>query len=137
MPDNSWGGTIISFAALTGRPGYDAKGDADKDCGTLQVITYTAGQNVNRKAQSYKYDEKNLKWIKCGDASDSDVYKANSFQDASVDVRFSSTDDDNLPECVYIRAELDTSSETAAVGAMSHGRRADSDEDDIWVGYKP
>lgn len=137
LPPNSWGGTRISFAALTGSPGYDAKGQETKDCGTLQVITYTAGQNVHRKAQSYKCDAANNKWTKCGDASESDVYQADSFQDASVDVRFSSTDDDNLPECVYIRAELDTSSETAAVGAMSRGRRPDSDEDDIWVGYKP
>ena len=137
LPGNSWGASTIKFAALTGRAGYDAKGMKNDDCRTLQVITYTTGQNVHRKAQSYSYNVKNGKWSTCGAPSDSDVYKAGSFDDATVKVKFSKTDDENLPEAVFIYAELNTSGETAAVGAMSHGRRVDSDDDDIWVGFKP
>ena len=125
LPNNSWGGSSIKFAALTGSPGR-----------TLQVVTYTAGgSSVHRKAQSYKYA--NGKWSSVGEASDSDVYRADSFADAAIDVRFSASDEDNLPECVYIRAELGTSGRSAAVGVRSKGRRADVDDDDIWVGYKP
>ena len=123
LPNNSWGASSIKFAALTGSPGK-----------TLQFITYTAGGNsVHRKAESYEY---NNGWRKC-DVSESDVYKAGTFDDATISVRFTASDNDNLPECVYIRAELDTSGKSAAVGVRSKGRRADSDDDDIWVGYKP
>lgn len=124
LPANSWGGSSIKFAALTGRPGK-----------TLQVITYTAGgNNVHRKAESYEY--KNNGWSKC-DTSDSDVYKAGTFDDTTLSVSFTASDNDNLPECVYIRAQLGTSGRSAAVGVRSKGRHADADDDDIWVGYKP
>ncbi len=124
LPQNNWGASSIKFAALTGSPGK-----------TLQFITYTAGGNsVHRRADSYEY--KNNRWSKC-DTSESDVYTAGSFDDATISVRFSASDDDNLPECVYIRAMLDASGKSAAVGVRSKGRREDADEDDIWVGYKP
>ncbi len=125
VPNNSWGGRSISFAAMTGSPGR-----------TLQVVRYTAGgSSVHRRAQSYRYE--NGRWSTEGEPSESDVYRADSFADAAIDVRFSASDNDNLPECVYIRAELGTSGRSAAVGGRSKGRRADSDDDDIWVGYKP
>ena len=134
LPANSWGSTL-KFFALTGKAGYDAKGNENNECRTLQLITYTTGQNVHRKAQSYKYA--NGRWSAAGEASESDVYKGTSFKDASIDVQVTPSDNDNLPECVYIRADLESSGETTAVGVMSRGHRDDTDKDDIWVGYKP
>ena len=135
LPANSWGGGTIKFAALTGKAGYDATGEENAECRTLQFITYTTGQNVHRKAQSYKYSKG--KWSACGNPSESDVYKGTSFKDASINVEFTTSDGDNLPECVYIRADLESDGETAAVGVGSGGRRGWGSPDEIWVGLKP
>lgn len=135
LPANSWGGGTIRFVALTGRPGYDATGKENKDCRTPQVITYTVGNNVHRKAQSYKFA--NGKWSVCGDAAESDIYKATSFKNATINVDFTPSDKDPLPENLCIRAELESDGETSAVGVGSGGRRGWGSPDELWVGLKP
>ena len=137
LDENQWEADVVSFVALTGRPGYNAAGEPDEKCRTPHVITYTKSGTRKDVATSCE----NGVWATCGDEVSANLYDSSSFQGADFKVLFypvfNTDNDSTLPDRVYVRAELETEGETSSVGVGTGGRRGWGSQDEIWVGVKP
>ena len=130
-------GSSITFLALTGTPGLD---DAGNPVRTVQVITYSYDRGsrvVTRKQRATTCA--NGRWDMTGPETSVDLNDANS---ALSDFAFEVRGDNLIPDCVYIRAEMETTDRISSVGAGSGGRNGqfesgDEKSDDIYVGLNP
>ncbi len=145
---NNFGGGSMSFVALTGEPGKDAKGEeteASREYRTARFITYSSnGKRTEKPMKCERGPRGNPKWTVVNDPSESWLYNRDSFldiKDGSFDVSFDydwpSDPDADLPERIYIRVELEGGGQATAVGAGSGGRRGWGSPDEIHVGFKP
>ncbi len=138
----------ISFIALTGSPGRNAKGeDADPEYRTAQRITYSSSGTRTAKPMKCERNNGKLKWTVINNQADqavSSLYDRDSFLDikeGTFDMSFAcdwpSDTDADLPERVHIRVELEGGGQPTVVGAGSGGRRGWGSPDEIHVGFKP
>ena len=137
---NQWDASGVRFVALTGRPGSDAAGvenEETKTCRTPHVITYDSTGTRTDVATSCTGG----RWSTQGQRVTASLYDSSSsgVTDFSVSFHpvFDAGNGSTLPDCVYVRAELETEGETSVVGAGSGGSRGWGSGDEIWVGIKP
>ena len=124
-------GHAVTFLALTGTPGVD-KGKVVR---TVQKISYSfAGGVVKRTEQNTTVEDGT--WKTTGNAVEAELNDGN--ENPLTDFSFESVGDGNLPECVVIRAEMETKDKISSVGAGSGGKRGwGYEDDDIYVGFNP
>lgn len=133
----------MTFVALSGKPGIDAAGNDNADCRTAHLITYSTNGRRSEQALSCKMEGGRLKWSTKGDRVEAELFDASSYDGVgSIEVSFDyvwpeNDPDSQLPERVYIRAELESDGSVTTVGAGSGGRRGWGSPDEIYVGYKP
>ena len=124
-------GHSITFFALTGTPGIEN----GKVVRTVQKLSYSFAGGVVKRTELNTTVEDGT-WKPVGNAVEAELNDGN--ESPLSDLSFESVGNGNLPECIFIRAAMNTKDKISAVGAGSGGKRGwDYEDDDIYVGFNP
>ena len=141
---NDFRSKSMSFVALSGTPGKDAKGKENQNARTARFITYSSnGKRTEKIMTCGRGGDGQPNWsVVDGGSADSDLYEDDPNDDLGnfnlvFDYDWPEDPDAKLPERVFIRVAIEGSGETTVVGVGSGGRRGWGSADEIWVGVKP